>query len=99
MFEKGPNGDYVHNCLIKARGGQCGALFRQNQDGTLTTRLNGYAVIPLEEYCELTGEPQEERLAAIPVAAKELDDGEHLCSTEGKCIFCGTSPPDDFDES
>ncbi len=45
MTEKG----YINNCYIACRVGSP-TLFSDNGDGTVTPRLDGYAVVPLEEY-------------------------------------------------
>ena len=57
MSIKGEKGSYFHNNLVIAR-----EYDRINEhlliDGSgdeVTLRLNGYAIIPMEDYCELSG--------------------------------------------
>lgn len=40
---------FLHNCFIKPREEDEGPLFEQTDDG-LFCRLDGYAIIPREEY-------------------------------------------------
>ena len=40
---------FLHNCFIKGRDDDEGPLFIQTADG-LFCRLDGYAIIPREEY-------------------------------------------------
>jgi hypothetical protein len=48
---------YVHNSFIKAKENDKEKyLFYGTSDG-IYARLNGYAVVPIEEYFELIGEP------------------------------------------
>ena len=57
-FQKMKDGSFVHNCYIaRRRGEKAPLLFRQESDGSkLIAFLNGYAIIPLEEYKKLKGE-------------------------------------------
>jgi len=60
------NKSYVTNCIINKPREGGNPLFEWDKNGVLTTRLNGYAIMPVEEYCKLTGEtPTEEMKAKI----------------------------------
>jgi len=49
---KTENGSYVHNCLLILRkGSKVKRLFDLNDP--IIVRLNGYAIIPMEEYIKL----------------------------------------------
>lgn len=49
---------YVMNCLIKCRDHSCDAdpMFTV-QNGVITVRLDGCAIIPMEEYIQLVQSP------------------------------------------
>ena len=57
---KTADGSYIHNNLIIARKGD-GKLFTLSGE-TVSCRLNGYAIIPVEKYYKLTGEVIPENL-------------------------------------
>lgn len=68
-YEKAKNGSYLHNCLIEGRKDSPPvAMLTETEEGLVIT-LNGYAIIPLEKYAELTGEDY----SAMITAAKEAD--------------------------
>jgi len=47
---------FVYNCHIKKRSDDASLyLFKQLENGHIIAALNGYAIIPLEEYNELIG--------------------------------------------
>jgi len=51
---------YVKNCHLSVRPGDP-TMFDQQRDGTVTARLDGYAVIPMEEFNRLQdSEPSED---------------------------------------
>ncbi len=53
---------YVHNSFIKAKENDEGKyLFSVTPEG-IYARLDGYAIVPIEEYFELIGEPVPERV-------------------------------------
>jgi len=73
-YEKGLNDSYLHNCLIIRRAGDpAGVLFRRDKNG-FTASLNGYAIVPIEEYTRLVelASPSNETLKEIEEADKEL---------------------------
>jgi len=56
-YEKLEDGSYLHNCfLVRRNNDPSNILFYQDGDNGVTARLNGYAIIPLEEYFELKDE-------------------------------------------
>ena len=57
-YIKCKDGSYVTNCYVKRRETDPSPyLFFQTPDGeSLRPHLNGYAIIPIEEYRELTGQ-------------------------------------------
>jgi len=42
---------YIRNCYLGARDGE--AIFHGREDGITVPTLNGYAIIPMEEYVRL----------------------------------------------
>ena len=56
-FEKCKDGSYIWNCFVERRKDDPSTTVFSGDDKTITAHLNGYAIIPLERYCELTGEP------------------------------------------
>lgn len=54
---KARDGSYFHNNFAKMREGEAGTVISADID-TVTCRLNGYAIIPIEEYYKLIGEPK-----------------------------------------
>ena len=77
MYKKLEDGSSVHNCIIKSRyykdSKKAFALFSQDGDKTIRAHLNGYAIVPVEEYLEVTGKDMT-YLAKIKQA--EIDLGE-----------------------
>lgn len=73
-YGKNKDGSYVHNCIINRRENEkAPRLFSKNiEDEGIVTQLNGYAIIPIEEYFELTGNIYDEILENIDLANKEL---------------------------
>jgi len=60
-FEKMNDGSFVHNCRIVRRDNdKASVLFHQNGNESVAAFLNGYAIIPLEEYYQLKGEHGED---------------------------------------
>jgi len=54
-YEKAPDGSYFHNNLVISRDDDPNRLSLINgSDKSITAFLNGYAVIPMQLYCELT---------------------------------------------
>ncbi len=55
---KTKDGSYVHNCIIKRRLDDVSdCLFEVIPDGSkMITKLNGYAIVPREEYEHLVAE-------------------------------------------
>uniref|UniRef100_A0A6M3LEU0 Uncharacterized protein n=1 Tax=viral metagenome TaxID=1070528 RepID=A0A6M3LEU0_9ZZZZ len=53
-YEAGKNGSYLHNCVIVRRENDPVEMLFRNDDN-ITAFLNGYAIIPLEEYYKLAG--------------------------------------------
>ena len=58
MKNKTKDGSYIHNCFIKRRlDDVSGALFEIPPDGSkMITKLDGYSIIPIEEYKRLIDE-------------------------------------------
>ena len=76
MHKKLEDGSYVVNCIIKPRyrhSKNATALFSRDGDKTIRAHLNGYAIVPVEDYLELTGKDMT-YLAKIKQA--EIDLGE-----------------------
>jgi len=54
-YEKGTDGSYFHNNLVIGRDDDPNRMALFNSSGeSITAFLNGYAVIPMQLYCELT---------------------------------------------
>jgi len=51
-YEKNQDGSYLHNCYVKLRNSDGVTLF-DNTNGSVKASLNGYAVIPIEDYFDL----------------------------------------------
>ena len=70
-YEKGKDGSYFHNNILIRRDDDSnpGAVFN-NQNETITAFLNGYAIIPMKKYCELTNQEYDDTL--IKEADKEI---------------------------
>jgi len=58
-YEKLEDGSYLHNCLLDIREDDRNrsGIFHQEGDKSMSARLNGYAIIPMEEYCKLKDIP------------------------------------------
>ena len=56
-FEKCKDGSYIWNCFVERRKDDPSTVIFGGDNKTITAHLNGYAIIPLERYCELAGEP------------------------------------------
>lgn len=50
---KNPEDGYLINCHLVCREDRAVTLFEQRANGILTAHLDGYAIIPIEEYEEL----------------------------------------------
>ena len=71
-YNKCKDGGFVHNCLIVRREGDTSPhMFSQNSE-RCTPTLNGYAIIPMEDYAKLTGRAFDAK--AIADADKDLHD-------------------------
>lgn len=68
IYKKTKDGSYIHNCVIAPRADRKEPLFWQS-DETISCRLNGYAIIPIEEYERLTGK-------STGIVSKPLEDAE-----------------------
>ena len=98
MYQKLEDGSYVVNCFIKPRykyNKNATALFSRDGDKTIRAHLNGYAIVPVEEYLELTGKDMgnRDRVADIKQAEidlGEVDVGECACGDHqgGPCAHC-----------
>lgn len=49
-FQPALEASYLRNCLIRPRKGEAAPLFYQRDDGTVVARLDGYAIVPIEDY-------------------------------------------------
>lgn len=54
-YTKSIDGSYLHNCYVGRRGDDPSKHIFYSSDKTTTVCLNGYAIIPLEEYHALRG--------------------------------------------
>lgn len=55
-YKAGPNGSYLHNCMVvmaKRDRKEKRDLFHMDSNRNVSCRLNGYAIIPYEEYVVL----------------------------------------------
>lgn len=55
-YNKAKDGSFVHNCIIEKRHNDKARFLFSASDDTVTCSLNGYAIIPIEEYAKLKGE-------------------------------------------
>ena len=44
---------YVKNCILHPRKDEADCMFKQLESGIYAARLDGYAIIPVEEYNRL----------------------------------------------
>lgn len=67
-YEKGKDGSHLHNCFVSRRNGDLSDQLFNQDDGTVTAFLNGYAVIPIEDYSQLVkmASPQDATLRPVP---------------------------------
>ena len=73
-FKKCEDGSYIHNCYVERRDGDpVDALFYSDHK-TMTARLNGYAIIPIDVYAKLSGKPTLISEDAIREADKHLHE-------------------------
>jgi hypothetical protein len=74
-IEKCKDGSFVRNCLINRRKEDASPhMFYQDSEASyISAFLNGYAIIPLEEYAELTGDDYSDMIASAMEDNKELD--------------------------
>lgn len=80
-YKKCEDGSYLYNCaLVRRDSDPVDLLFHQDGDKSMTARLNGYAIIPLEEYVRLTGPAgfpaAKEMLERVPEADRQLHGEE-----------------------
>lgn len=66
---KDKNGGFFHNNLLISRGDDDPIIISEGD--FITVRLNGYAIIPIEQYSELKGLPFTDR-ASINSMQKKL---------------------------
>ncbi len=72
-YQKSKNGSYIHNSLIKRRLDTSTTIISQNGVENTSVSLNGYAIIPLDEYRKYIGERMtEEENERIRNADKDL---------------------------
>lgn len=71
-YKKLKDGSFILNCILRRRvNDNSDYLFRQSNE-SVSVFLNGYAIIPIEEYFELKGEADDELLKQVEVASKQL---------------------------
>ncbi len=69
-YGKSKDGGFIHNCvLVKRKTDKDKSLFCCSNERT-TAHLNGYAIIPIEEYAQLKGETVD--LDAVTAAEEAL---------------------------
>jgi hypothetical protein len=68
---------YITNCYLKRRDGDDSPyLFRDDQDGNIIVHLDGYAIVPADEYHDLSTNPS-------PSARISADDKDRENPVEG----------------
>ena len=83
VFEKMKDGSYLHNCHIVFReNDKAKYLFhKDSEDKSLTAFLNGYAIIPLEEYYRLKDERGDKGFDLIEEALKNIKEADKQLNT------------------
>ena len=76
-YGKTKDGSYVHNCLIVPRADNKNDFLFMQTDNTVSCCLNGYAIIPIEEYERLRGEIVGVDYQAIADAEKQLHPNDN----------------------
>jgi len=72
IYKKLKNGSYLHNCYIAKREDDPQELIVHEDGRQVFVSLNGYAIIPLEEYEKLTSKDSMETKIRIKNADKQL---------------------------
>ena len=61
LTEQQKKNGFVINCFVKAKPNETElVLFNEDKNGVVTAWLDGYAIVPIEEYYELTGINEDE---------------------------------------
>ena len=55
-YDKCKDGSFLHNCLIKSRGNDPAGYCFYLDGNTISVFLNGYAIIPIEDYYAMKNE-------------------------------------------
>jgi len=87
FYEKGKDGSYFHNNLLKRRDGEKAPQLFSNNDETISAFLNGYAIIPIEEYARLVemASPSDARLKPVIFSMKDIKEAnKQLYNQEGE---------------
>lgn len=78
-YNKSANGSYLHNCYVKRRDSDPAPSLFTSDDGTdIFCSLNGYAIIPMEEYAVLVGMDFAQKQANIKAADEELHEKQQV---------------------
>lgn len=73
LYEKHENGSYMHNCHVVPRAeDRHRPIVCSSDDDGVTVMLNGYAIIPLEEYAKLADRDIDVDQKAILLADDQL---------------------------
>lgn len=76
-YGKAKDGSYVHNCYIEMRDGMKEKIPFHGTCDHVSAFLNGFAIIPIEDYAELTGKNFAETLEKIKQADIDLHSEQH----------------------
>jgi hypothetical protein len=81
-YEKTRDGSYVCNCFISKRSGEMSEQLFTLTEKSITATLNGYAIVPIEDYARLVelARPQNAKLRPIKFSKEKIDIADkELC--------------------
>ena len=96
-YGKTTNGSYLHNCFFESRAGDPEKRVLSVESGKEKVALNGYAIIPLEEYYKLLPKDSPlhqgsdgylSRIAAADIALH----GDQACKEAKEKLHCAYPP-------
>ena len=71
-YMKATNGSYMHNCLVVRRESDPEMTIVNGSTDNVSVSLNGYAIIPIEDYFKLKGEGSDLTMAKVKKVSREL---------------------------
>jgi len=79
-YEKQKDGTYLHNCYVWRREDDSTTIFDNvgSRDDVIIARLNGYAIVPIEEYARLVemASPSDARLKPVIFSMEDIKEAD-----------------------